>query len=1002
MRHSRFELVDHLIWEDTVETGPDWRSERLQDLWRRLKGLAGGLFYGPVWAGAPTRLADWRTMPVDGERLAAVAGRGRALLPELAARLDALGAPPATGQELARLVHAGLRECAARLAEDAAAGPPAQDHTPAPLPLAAWREGARYKRRTVVEAFIASLDAAPDEVTAVLLHGSSADGRAADGFSDLDVIVVAELPADPGRFEALIDWLLGTSDHLLAFNPCMHHGPWLMWRDELRWTTDAALPVAMLERAVLVHGRLDAIAYRPPLVANALSLQAFEDVFETTVVRPDQIVSAFDALWWISTALLVPMLRHQSETGRSVYKADFFDPANGLLPPDERALFERVGAARLALAAWIDARLPDPVWPPGTGLNPGVCLSHMKNRLALSAADRAGLGLDQALIDGVRSVYERAASGAVLRVLEAAGLDRRPPRHLAGWPRQTHARPRPLAIAAYDRVIQRFRADAAANPDVVALYQFGEIGCPGLSDVDFLAIIRDGRAAVPPELTVARLESEDDRYVLGHDPLFVSEGGARDMDAVFPVFNIGLLAGRPLEVGCTPERPPEVRAAVFTVNNYRKYPRDLLYLVTHDVTDFRTILAFLHSFQHVRRCLEDMEVPVGAAIRACCEADAELRRDFLAGRPPEAAALAPVFDRMLEASAEMLVALQDYWLRRLPFLGDILPARTVAEAHAVILEALARGTADTPEAAPVVTVAAGYLAGADWKPLFPSEAARRIEAEIGGYLALKRSFIERESALGRPPSVYISDPALVYPPPPDGSRPTLARAAEIWRPDFLHFMAECNGFALEHGLATCRDWSAVWEYPWLWFAGLDRHAGPGCRVIDVGGGLSPLPWLLALRGARVTLVETDLQWQPAWMALRDRLGVDLDWIITADERIPLADRSADLVTSLSVLEHQPDPARAVAEAARVLKPGGMFALSFDVCEPDRGMSFPEWNGKALTTAEFERLVWRHPAFATPPEPLDWNFGDCPGFLDWHRRSAPHHTYVVGAAILRKA
>jgi hypothetical protein len=65
------------------------------------------------------------------------------------------------------------------------------------------------------------------------------------------------------------------------------------------------------------------------------------------------------------------------------------------------------------------------------------------------------------------------------------------------------------------------------------------------------------------------------------------------------------------------------------------------------------------------------------------------------------------------------------------------------------------------------------------------------------------------------------------------------------------------------------------------------------------------------------------------------------------------------------------------------------------------MTFPEWNGKALTMTEFEELIWNHPAFDNEGQKPEWNLGDIPEFVRWHLQSAPHHHYVVGAAVLRK-
>jgi hypothetical protein len=84
----------------------------------------------------------------------------------------------------------------------------------------------------------------------------------------------------------------------------------------------------------------------------------------------------------------------------------------------------------------------------------------------------------------------------------------------------------------------------------------------------------------------------------------------------------------------------------------------------------------------------------------------------------------------------------------------------------------------------------------------------------------------------------------------------------------------------------------------------------------------------------------------------------------------------------------------------VLKRGSPFFLSFDICEPSLGMTFPEWNGHALTMEEFDRLIARHPALQNAGPPA-WNTGDMPAFREWHLKSAPHHNYVTGAAVLLK-
>jgi ubiquinone/menaquinone biosynthesis C-methylase UbiE len=78
------------------------------------------------------------------------------------------------------------------------------------------------------------------------------------------------------------------------------------------------------------------------------------------------------------------------------------------------------------------------------------------------------------------------------------------------------------------------------------------------------------------------------------------------------------------------------------------------------------------------------------------------------------------------------------------------------------------------------------------------------------------------------------------------------------------------------------------------------------------------------------------------------------------EEIPLTDASVDVVISNCVINLSADKRRVLAEAARVLKPGGRFAVSDVIADPDMDEAtrndMEEWTGciaGALTRAEFE-------------------------------------------------
>ncbi|UYV13798.1 MAG: sulfotransferase [Phycisphaera sp.] len=254
----------------------------------------------------------------------------------------------------------------------------------------------------------------------------------------------------------------------------------------------------------------------------------------------------------------------------------------------------------------------------------------------------------------------------------------------------------------------------------------------------------------------------------------------------------------------------------------------------------------------------------------------------------------------------------------------------------------------------------------------------------------------------KPITTSTGDPTGLRTPTP-APRAILARLEELQSPPFTGFMAQLNTFARLHGLREFDSWSKIWEYPWLWLHAIESLPLAGLRIIDMGSELSPMPWWLATLGARVTLVETTRGMEGTWAKLREKLNVRVDWAFTDDETIPSPDGHAHLLTSLSVIEHQPNKRKAMDEIARVLVPGGVLAMSFDICEEDMGMAFPEWNGRALTMAEFEADLWNHPAFAAtrPSGAIPWNTQDIGPYFEWHKSTAEHHTYVTGAAVMRR-
>ena len=164
--------------------------------------------------------------------------------------------------------------------------------------------------------------------------------------------------------------------------------------------------------------------------------------------------------------------------------------------------------------------------------------------------------------------------------------------------------------------------------------------------------------------------------------------------------------------------------------------------------------------------------------------------------------------------------------------------------------------------------------------------------------------------------------------------------------------------------STARNYAAARpDYPRELFDALDALLTgrlSGARVVDVAAGTRIASRQLAERGARVTAVELSHAMLAALRSGSPGIGA----VQGSAHALPIANHSADMVTCAQAW-HWMDKERAVNEARRVLRPGGVFAI---------------WWNQTVYDADWERAQAARFTAAAP---------------QWHRFSATEITHDYG-------
>jgi SAM-dependent methyltransferase len=127
------------------------------------------------------------------------------------------------------------------------------------------------------------------------------------------------------------------------------------------------------------------------------------------------------------------------------------------------------------------------------------------------------------------------------------------------------------------------------------------------------------------------------------------------------------------------------------------------------------------------------------------------------------------------------------------------------------------------------------------------------------------------------------------------------------------------------------QWSRQWEY--LYIINQAQKVGKDARIVDLGAGVSFLPYYLKQRlGLKnIVAVDYDTSLNKLYERVNSTYGETIEFQ-DGDMRnlAAIPDGSVDFAYSVSVLEHTDSYPTVLKEIHRTLKPGGTLSFTFDI------------------------------------------------------------------------
>lgn len=451
-----------------------------------------------------------------------------------------------------------------------------------------------------------------------IVHGSVATLDDTPGFSDLDLAFVVRraVLVDPTRLIRLRRVAAKVLTSTYAFDPFMHHGPYYLSEIDLVWYPEAMFPLVLFENAfdLLDPEQELAIATRPSEDVTDAMLEAFESFFRSKNTK-FAVKNYYDLERILGSAMLLPALYLQRCTGQFRYKRDTFPLAQKDFSVCEWQPIRKATELRGSLTerpkppARLVA-LANRIGAPGLVQWWALC-NPRSWRVARKASRKLGSDYPQQVLRLIASMH--AKQNIHPKTAVATDLSEKPATNhfqkLVYGP--FTEMPKRIPIERYQAALELLVNRWSGLPRApLAIYQLGQVGAPGISDLDFIIVFPRGQMINWSDFRPEAFPHWVQELLL-HPPYMCDDEAWTQLPAWYPIFDLRHLWGKRLAVP-VPSKELQTGCALGMLVDYLmvKLPRAILYLSWKRPLRVKTLLCVLHSVKYTMRLAEQAGISI--------------------------------------------------------------------------------------------------------------------------------------------------------------------------------------------------------------------------------------------------------------------------------------------------------------------------------------------------------------------------------------------------------